>query len=351
VNLVSRVLLTFGLFALTGEGLTIAKGEPTVKETLALAETEKTEKASRPVSEVQFHITDTSLGKARLIPAKVQETVIPPPGYCGAVDGGKEITGRFRLEFEIEGKALAAYLLDLTFVEGHLWDPRLKKSSLPLPGQSKEQIVVIQYQGCNSISALIFGYDLKQDKMVRYSFTNHFGERSLDITLSTGTTVSPDGSVKVFEQGKPKDVFQESSYTQVWGTVLRRYLFDQPTHSFLEIPIVVAMKIWPGSTGSNGVEFVLYEDGYLTDMRGEEKFISKDEVSKLLESEAAEGVLRLREKSGSWDGPTLGSGWPLYGFFFGINFNIFQVGCGEDGCPKELLSMKDKLLQFWRKGR
>lgn len=350
MKLLFALSLSLCLLALSDKGLTVTKGEPVVGGSLALAETEKTEKVSRPVSEVQFHITDTSLGKARLIPVDVEETVIPPPGYCGAVDGGKEIAGKFRLEFEVEGKTVATYVLDLTFVEGHSWDPSLKKSSLRLLGQSKEQIVVIQYAGCNSISALIFGYDLKQKKMVRYSFTNHFWERSLDISLSIGTAVFPDGRVQVFQRGKPKDVFQERSYSQAWGTVLRRYLFDQPAHSFLEIPIVVAMKIWPDSTGSNGVEFVLYEDGYLTDMRGE-KFISKNEVSKLLDSEAAKYVLRLRKESGSWDGPTWGGGRPLYDFFFGIKFNIFQVRCGEDGCPKELLSMKDKLLQFWREGR
>ncbi len=349
MRLLTTPLLVLCLFAPSTAGLTTRDNEHELGGSLAMAGAAKTEKISSPVSEVQFHITDTSLGKARLIPVDVQETVIPPPGYCGAVDGGKEIAGKFRLEFEIEGKALAAYLLDLTFVEGHSWDPSLKKSNLPLRGQGKEQIVVIEYASCNSISALIFGYDLTQKEIVRYHFSDSEPWRVL---LDTGLTVFPDGRVQVLEIGKPEGVFQKTFYNNaVWGTFLDRYLFNPLTRRFLKIPMVVGMRIHPDPGRPMAAEFVLYEDGYLTDMLGGEKFVSKIEVSKLLDSEAVEGVLRLREKSGRWLEADFGGGWPLYGFFFGIKDRNFSARCGQANCPKELLFIKDKLLQFWREDR
>jgi hypothetical protein len=350
MKLLFSLLLSLYLLMIGGKGLAVTNGEPVAGGNLALAETEKTEKASRPVSEVQFHITDTSLGKARLIPVQVKETMIPEPGGCQVVEGGKEIEGRFKLEFEIQGKAVATYFLDLTFVEGHFWDARLKKSSLPLTGQSKEQIVIIQYETCNSIGALIFGYDLRQKEIVRYHFSDSEPWR---VSLSVGTKFLPDGKVQVLETGKPEGVFQKWIYNNaVWGTFLDRYLFDPPTHSFLKIPMVVGIRTHLDTPGrSTTAELVLYEDGYLTDMLGGEKFVSKIEVLKLLDSEAAEGVLRLREKSGRWLSTDFGSDSPLYDFFFSIKNRDFSARCGQASCPKELQFIQDKLLQFWREDR
>ncbi|HEY2988622.1 MAG TPA: hypothetical protein VGL11_12905 [Candidatus Binatia bacterium] len=312
----------------------------------AQANIEKKENGSIPLSEIQFRITDTLLGKARLFPEKVRETVLVKPYGCPAPEGGKEIDGRFRLEFEIGGNRLAAYSLDLSFVEGHLaWNPGLKKSNLPLAGQSKEQIVIIQYQSCNTIEALIFGYDLQEKEIVRYSFSDSEPWR---VSLSVGTRFLPDGRIEVLNAGKPDGVLQKRIYNNaVWGTFLDRYLFDQPTHRFLKIPMVVGMRVHPDPAGAPPHELVLYEDGYLTDMHGREKFVPKVEVDKLLDSDAAKGVLRLREKSGRWLQSDFGSDSPVHDYFFSINDRNFSARCGQTGCPKEIQFIKDKLLQFW----
>ena len=115
--------------------------------------------------------------------------------------------------------------------------------------------------------------------------------------------------------------------------------------------MVVGMRIHPDRGSPIAAEIVLYEDGYLTDMLGGEKFVPKIEVSKLLDSEAAEYVLRLHEKSDRWLEADFGGGWPLYGFFFGIEDRNLSASCSQANCPKELLFIKDKLLQFWREGR
>jgi hypothetical protein len=168
-----------------------------------------------------------------------------------------------------------------------------------------------------------------------------------------GTKFLPDGKVQVLETGKPEGVFQKWIYNNaVWGTFLDRYLFDPPTHSFLKIPMVVGIRTHLDTPGrSTTAELVLYEDGYLTDMLGGEKFVSKIEVLKLLDSEAAEGVLRLREKSGRWLSTDFGSDSPLYDFFFSIKNRDFSARCGQASCPKELQFIQDKLLQFWREDR
>ena len=88
----------------------------------------KTEKVSRLLSEVQFNITDALIGNARLFAEEVEETVLPEVYGCQAPQAGTKIEGRFRLEFEIKGNLVATYGLDLSFVEGTLWDTGLKRS-------------------------------------------------------------------------------------------------------------------------------------------------------------------------------------------------------------------------------
>jgi hypothetical protein len=307
----------------------------------------KTEKVSRLLSEVQFNITDALVGNARLFAEKVEETVLPEVYGCQAPQGGKEVQGKFRLEFEIGEKLVATYLLDFSFVEGTLWDPVLKRSNLPLTGHSKQQIVIIQYETCNTIVALIFGYDLQRKEMARYSFTDSGPWR---VSLSIGTGFLTDGSVAVLTPGKPDGVLQKEIYNNaVWGTFLDRYSFDPPTRMFLKIPMVIGMRIHLVTPGrSTTTELVLYEDGYLTDRVGAEKFVPKIEVFKLLDSEAAKGVLQLREKSGRWLESEFGGDSPLYDFFFNINNKRFAARCGQTICPKEIQFIKNKLLQFWR---
>jgi hypothetical protein len=307
----------------------------------------KIEKVSRLLSEVQFNITDALVGHARLFAEEVEETVLPEVYGCQAPQAGTKMEGRFRLEFEIKGKLVATYGLDLSFVEGTLWDAGLKRSSLPLAGQSKEQIVIIQYQTCNNIAALIFGYDLQRKEMIRYSFID---SHPWKVSLSVGTSFFSDGRVAVLTAGKPDGVLQKESYNNaVWGTFLDRYSFDPPTRTFLKIPMVVGMRIHLVTPGrSTTTELVLYQDGYLTDRVGAEKFVPKLEVFKLLDSEAAAGVLQLREKSGQWLESDFGSDRPLYDFFFTINGKNFSARCGQTICPKEIQFIKNKLLQFWR---
>jgi hypothetical protein len=238
----------------------------------------------------------------------------------------------------------------LAFVESHLWEPRLKKSNLALTGQSKEQIVLIQYSTCNSITALVFGYHLSQKEMVRYSFDDR---ESSEVSLSIATRSFPDGRVEVLEAGKPERVFQKRIYNNaVWGTFLDRYLFDPPTYSFLKIPMVVGMRVHPeippgGKSQSH--ELVLYQDGYMTDMGRREKFVSTIYVHRLLGSKAAEGVLGLRDKSGRWlETDFFGGDWPIYDFFFSIYGRNFSARCGEKSCPKEIQFIRTELLQFWK---
>jgi hypothetical protein len=96
------------------------------------------------------------------------------------------------------------------------------------------------------------------------------------------------------------------------------------------------------------MELVLYEDGYLTDMAGREKFIPKVEVFKLLDSEEAKGVRKLREAAGEWLARDFGSDKPIHDFYFNINDRTFSARCGQTICPKEIQFLKDKLIQFWR---
>jgi hypothetical protein len=346
MKLIFATSLCLFLVPISGTALRGANGEQVTERTLAQPAGEKAQKDPKPLSEIQFHITDTSLGKVRLIPVQVKETLIPLPGSCQAVDGGKEIEGKFRLEFEMEGNHLATYFLDLTFVEGHFWDSRLKRSKVPLAGQSREQIVIIQYGTCSTIKALIFGYDLKEKKIVRYSFRDSDPWR---VSLSAETRVLPDGTVEILTAGKPDGVLQRRTTSNVvWGTFLRRYLFDPPTRQFFDIPMVVGMRVHRDPAPPR--EIVLYQDGYLTDLQGREKFVPKIEVSKLLISDAAEGILKLREQSGHWE-RDFGYDPPLHDFFFDINDKVFAARCGQTSCPNEIRFIRDKLLQFWGEDR
>jgi hypothetical protein len=338
------------LFGVTNFIRTSPSPEPLVEMNLAQAATVKTDESSKPLSEIQFRVTDTSFVKARLFPEKVEDIVVPWPGSCQVVDGGKLVEGKFRLEFEIKGSRIAEYFLDLSFAEGHLWEPRLKKSNLPLIGQSKEQIVIVQYRTCNSVAAMIFGYDLQAKSIVRYSFSD---DEHWQVSLSMGTKSFPDGRVQVLEQGKPAGVFQKLIYNNaVWGTFLDRYLFDLPTYSFLKIPMVVGMRVHPEippGGRAEGREILLYEDGYMADLVSREKFVSKLDVYKLLDSQEVKGVLGLRAKSGRrlemdfFDGD-----WPIHDFFFSINNRTFSARCGQNRCPRQIQSIKEKLLQFWK---
>jgi hypothetical protein len=344
--IVAALVLSISQFLGTNERLEAANP---AQRSLPQTNAKKTENDLKPLSQVQFRITETSLAMARLFPETVKETVLPKLYGCTAPAGGKEIAGKFRLEFEIAGKRVATYFLDLAFVEGHFWSPQLNKSSLPLAGQSKDQIAIIQYESCNTIEAVIFGYDTTEKNIVRYSFSDSEPWR---VSLSVGTRFLAGGRVEVLDAGKPAGVFQKRIYNNaVWGTFLDRYLFDPPTYTFLKIPMLVGMRVHPDPGDGPPRELVLYADGYLTNMHGREKFVPQIEVYKLLASEAAQGVLRLREKSGRFLEAQFGSDSPLHDFFFTIDRRSFFARCGQTSCPKELEFIRDKLLEFWSQDR
>ena len=260
MKLLFGLLLSLSLLTAVNLGLTATKSDSEIGKSLAPAK-----KAEGPLSEVQFRITDISFGRLRLLPEKVEETTQSALSGCRAPEGGTTIEGRFSVEFEIEGKRIATYSLDLSFVEGQFWSPRLRKSDLPLAGQSKEQIVIIRCESCNTIKALIFGYDLNEKEIVRYSFSDSEPWR---VSLSVGTRFFFDGRIEVLSVGKPDGILQKRIYSNAgWGTLLDRYSFDRPTHRFLKIPMIVGIKVQVDSGSPTARELVLYEDGYMTDMQ------------------------------------------------------------------------------------
>lgn len=223
------------------------------------------------------------------------------------------------------------------FDEGRPEDTPIHKSALLLTGQGKEQIVIFQYEACSSQVAMIFGYDLYEKKIVQY-FVGNYGSE----------TFIPVGSTRQFlDKGKPEGILQNRVYTQVWGTLLVRYRFDPINHRFQEIPMIVGFKRQQ-QPDQGRLDLALYEDGYLTDIEGQGKdtFLTKSEVFHLLNSQEA-NVYRLLEKLEQHS--DFGGRPPHYDFFFSSTpYNVF-VSCGEESCPKEVLFVKDRILEFWQK--
>jgi hypothetical protein len=335
MKFLSILLHGLGLFALLQQGCaTQSPASPT--DTSRAAEARLIpKKPPQPLSEVEFRVTSTSSGRARLIPVEVKETNLEGPYGCPAPEGGKELDGKFKVEIEVDGKIAGSYILDLTFYEGYPWDAKLYKASLPLARQSLEQIVIRQYGACNNSSALFFGYDAIKKETVRYWFAD---EQDWRVTLSVGSS----GEIS---KGKPDGVFHKWIYDNTsWGSFLERMLFDPPTHRFLPIPIVAAVRMNNVTQPGRPKAYVLYEDGYLTDMGDLEKFVPQLEVYKLLTSEAAKEILKLREE----EGMERDFGGDDYDFILSIRGRGGFAGrCDENACPKALLFIRDRLLQFW----
>ena len=78
-EIVVAIFLSLVFFTVSKHIWTRTNGEPLIEVSLAQAAADKAQNTSRPFSEIQFRITDASLGKARLMPVETTETVTRYP--------------------------------------------------------------------------------------------------------------------------------------------------------------------------------------------------------------------------------------------------------------------------------